>query len=276
VISLVAIAAYYKSRKRLLVVAAVLVIAIAPMFSWLHSTMRYVSFAAPLGTSRWQLIPAVIDGIMHHDTVVNSAIGGNFMEAWAIRAEGPRNGTVLFRLHDQGDAASYKPILGALLLPIPRMFWPDKPAAGSTDSTNLGSAMYRVEQGKPNASFYDMGPVLASAHSYWEGGWMWLCGAALISGFMWETLLSWAERARQTSIDIVVLAFSAALPIDGFFGGLNPVFAYVRVVWITLIPLSAAILLLHRLRTGGSALAAGSRRRVWAVPSTVSTARAKA
>lgn len=246
VVSLVAIGGYYGGRKRLLLAAGALTLFLIPLFPWLHSTMRYASIDAPLGTSRIEMIPFLLRGITDPSTIANGADAVGFLESWAIRAEGARNSTALYALYDGGEAASYMPILGAAVLPIPRMWWNAKPVAGSTDTTNLGAAIYRVQQSKPNSAFYDMGPILASAHAYWEGGWIWLTAAPLLSAWMWRLLLAWAYRARRQSVDIIVLTFTTALPIDGFFGGINPVFTYVRILWITLLPLGLAILAIRK------------------------------
>ena len=248
VVSMVAAAGYYAGQKRLLLAAAVLTLFLIPLFPWLHSTMRYASIDAPLGTSRIEMIPFLVRGITNPETIASGADASGFFESWAVRAEGPRNSIALYALHDSGDAASYKPILGAIVLPAPRLWWPDKPVAGSTDATNLGSAIYRVQQSKPNSAFYDMGPILASAHAYWEGGWVWLIGAPLASGLMWRWLVGWAEKAQRRSVDVIILTFTAALPIDGFFGAINPVFAYVRLLWITLLPLGLAMLVAGKYR----------------------------
>lgn len=230
--------AFFKARNRALFTAGVLMLACAPLFSWLHTTMRYTTMEAPVGTTNWQMIPRLVEGMFQHsEQTYNRAVGSTFLEQWAIRAEGPRNATVLDQLYDQGDAGSFKPMMGAILFPIPRIFWFDKPAAGSTDSTNIGSAIYLVERGKPNASFYDMGAVLASAHAYWEGGWPWLILAGLLTGRVWNWLFAWAERTQSDLVAIILLTFTTALPVDGFFSSLTPLWAYLRLVWITVIPL---------------------------------------
>ncbi len=241
-VSMIAIGGFYAGRKRLLLGAGALTLFIVPLFPWLHSTMRYASIDAPLGTSRIDMIPFLLRGIASPGAIAGGADGPGFLESWALRAEGARNSVSLYALFDQGEAASYRPILGAAVLPVPRMWWNSKPVAGSTDTTNLGAAIYRVQQSKPNSAFYDMGPILASAHAYWEGGWIWLTAAPLLSACLWRWLFAWARRARRRSVDIVVLTFTTALPIDGFFGGINPVFAYVRILWITLLPLGLAVL----------------------------------
>jgi hypothetical protein len=246
VVSVIAIGGYYGDRKRLLLCAGALTLFVVPLFPWLHSTMRYASIGAPLGTSRIDMIPFLLRGITDPNTISSGADAVGFLESWAVRAEGARNSTALYALYDSGEAASYRPILGAAVLPVPRMWWAAKPVAGSTDATNLGAAIYRVQQSKPNSVFYEMGPILASAHAYWEGGWIWLVGAPLLSAWMWRWLFAWSQRARRRSVDIIVLTFTTALPIDGFFGGINPVFAYVRILWITLLPLGLAVLAVRK------------------------------
>jgi hypothetical protein len=246
VVSMIAIGGCYAGRKRLLFSAGALTLFLVPLFPWLHSTMRYASIGAPMGTSRIEMVPFLLSGITDPDTIASGAGAGDFLESWATRAEGARNSVSLYALHDRGEAASYLPILGAAVLPVPRMWWNSKPVAGSTDTTNLGAAIYRVQQGKPNGAFYDMGPILASAHAYWEGGWTWLIAAPLLSAWMWGWLFAWADRARRRSVDIIVLTFTAALPIDGFFGAINPVFTYLRLLWITLLPLGLTVIALRK------------------------------
>ncbi|HYL72965.1 MAG TPA: hypothetical protein VEU96_02115 [Bryobacteraceae bacterium] len=237
---------YYAHRKRAIAVCVLLSTVLVPLFPWLHSTMRYTSFGAPTGTSRIELVPEMfrmtLAAVMGGET---SAQSGGFALSWAQRAEGPRNSATMYELYDAGGPALYKPILGAIVLPIPRALWLTKPAAGSTDSTNLGAAIYRVQQKR--TAYYDMGPVLASAHAYWEGGWTWLVIAGVASGYMWNRLLLWAERTSSRWLDIIVLTMVTALPVDGFFSALNPVFAYLRVFWITIIPLWIIARVFHRL-----------------------------
>ncbi len=236
VVSAVAIAGYFKSRKRLLIIASGAVLVFAPLSSWMHTNMRYVTLAAAAGTTNWQMIPLMLQGALSHKSLESASVGSNFLETWAIRAIGPLDSIYLYRLYDEGRGASYKPILGTLVYPIPHAVWPDKLIAGSTDNSIVGMAIYRVQALKPGADFIEMGPILASAHAYWEGGWAFLCLAAVFTGWFWNRLLVWAERAQSDSINIVVLVFTAAMPIDGFFDMLNPVFTYVRLFWITLLP----------------------------------------
>ena len=250
VICLICACGYYAHRKRAIVVCLLLSALLVPLFPWLHSTMRYASYGAPTGSSRIELVPQMLhmalDAVMNGGDMPEQSSG--FAEAWAQRAEGPRNSVTMYELYDAGDAALYKPILGAIVLPIPRAWWFTKPVAGSTDDTNLGAAIYRVQHKK--TAFYDMGPVLASAHAYWEGGWLWLVIAACVSGYMWNLLLVWAERSRSRYLDIIVLTMVTALPVDGFFSALNPLFAYVRVCWITIIPLWIVGRVAHRVFQG--------------------------
>ncbi len=120
VVSLIAIGGLYENRKRILVTAGVLTLFLVPLFPWLHSTMRYASLAAPVGTSRIDMIPFLIGGITDPSTI--TAAGdeeSSFVDSWAIRAEGPRNSTTLYALYDQGEGASYRPILGSIVLLCP-------------------------------------------------------------------------------------------------------------------------------------------------------------
>jgi hypothetical protein len=126
--------------------------------------------------------------------------------------------------------------MNAFLMPIPRVFWPDKPVGGSTDSTNFGAAIYRVQQLKPDTGPTDMGPLLASSHAYWEGGTAFVLVAGLLTGLFWISLLRWTEVNPAMYKHIVVLCFMAALPIDGFFTALNPLYTFI-LIFYRIIPL---------------------------------------
>ena len=254
VLCLVAAAGYYTSLKRVLwkgalVCTALAAVVLVPMFPWLHSTMRYLSYSAGAGTSRYELIPLLMSNFTRAASSGDVRSGlDELIESWALRAEGPRNSYTMYQLSDSNESAGYMPILGAVVLPVPRVWWVGKPVAGSTDATNLGAAIYRVQQKR--SAFYEMGPVLASAHAYWEGGWGWIFFAGIASGWMWGCLFLWAKRANRRSIDIMVLTMVAALPIDGFFSALNPVYTYVRFVWLVIIPISLLMTILHMIPRG--------------------------
>jgi hypothetical protein len=52
--------------------------------------------------------------------------------------------TGLIKATLRGDSAGIMPLLSALLSPIPRFIWRDKPAPGSSDGTNAGVAVFVV------------------------------------------------------------------------------------------------------------------------------------
>jgi len=236
VVCVVAGAVVYE-HGRVLRSSIVFTLVLVPISPWLHDGMRYLSYSAPPGTRRIDMIPTLIRGLTQ-DALKPGMPASELGSSIASRAQGPVNSTTLYRLHDTETPAGIGPIIGAIVLPIPRGIWPEKPVAGSTDSTNVGAAIYRVQRAKVSSRINDMGPVLASAHAYWEGGWFWLLVAGGATGAFWRFMLLWAwhRRDRQFSA-IVVLSLLPALPVDGLLGAFNPVYTFVRLVWVTIVPM---------------------------------------
>jgi hypothetical protein len=175
----------------------------------------------------------------------------SFVHNMARRAQGPRNSVVLTRLHDSGLGASYKPLLSALYTPIPRLLWPGKSPAGSTDGTNYGAAIFLVRRLGYGAPIFNMGPVLASSHAYWEGGWFWLVGCAVLTGAVWYYILWWCRRRLPDDFGTTLaITFSAALPIDGLFTMLSPLYALIALFWSAIVPVLLIRWALRRVMAG--------------------------
>jgi hypothetical protein len=134
-------------------------------------------------------------------------------------------------------------------MPIPGNVWPGKPIGGSVDNTNLGSAIYLVQRMKVGMGPQTMGPLLASAHAYWEGGWLWLMVAGYLTGLFWNLLLRWREEDRSPVNTIVVFCFMVALPIDGLLSMLNPVYTFILIFWNAVVPLAILKFIFRRLIT---------------------------
>lgn len=233
IIELAVACAFLRNAKRMLLMGILCTIAVAPLMSWVHHVMRYeTAAAAAAGVSRGEMLLIALRQVQDLGlTGMTNVESNSFLQSWADRAEGPRNSTGLVSLYDEGQGAGFKPIVNAFLMPIPRIWWPDKPVGGSTNSTNLGAAIYRVQQLKPNTAPTDMGPLLASAHAYWELGYGWILIAGLLTGFFWRMVLAWAATTKGIIGEIVVLSFMAALPIDGLFTALNPIYTFILIAY---------------------------------------------
>lgn len=227
------------NRRRFVYALIIIVMLSIPLMPWVQQIMRYeTATASKSGISRIEMLPNVFRMISEYirgDVILPT--NRSFMESWVLRAQGARNSIVLYKLYDQDQSAGVHPLFGAMIMPIPRAIFPDKPVAGSTDSTNLGAAIFRVQQAKPYSSYQDMGPLTASAHAYWEGGLLWVVLSGFITGFFWSSILKWAEKSSSVRGIIIVFGFMAALPIDGFFSMLNPLYTYVRIIWTLIIPI---------------------------------------
>lgn len=164
-------------------------------------------------------------------------MGDELLYAMAWRAQGPRNSVVLYQQFNSGADAGFTTYLGSIFFPIPRLVWPRKPGAGSTDGTLSSSAIYLVME---LAYGYEagacMGPSLASAHAYWEGGWGWLIAAGFITGLLWNIIFKLCRRLPEAMAAVVVFAFAAALLIDGMLTMLHPLYAVIIAWWQWVLP----------------------------------------
>ena len=64
--------------------------------------------------------------------------------------------------------------------------------------------------------------------------------AGALTGLFWGKLIAVAHSTRDIEV-AVVMAFLAALPIDGMFSALNPLYTFVLVGWKTAVPMFAII-----------------------------------
>ena len=217
------------------VAAAIVLAIVAPYSAFLGGQYRAILYSGTEEKTRLQELKRLWYSVSGQDPETGSE--GGFLLNLAERAQGPRNCVVLMRLHDAGQGASYKPLLSALYTPIPRLFWPGKRPAGSTDDTNYGSAIFLVRRLGYGAPIYNMGSILASGHAYWEGGWIWLCGCAILTGLAWCCILSWCQRKLPNDLGTTLaITFCAALPIDGLFTMLNPLYALIAILWSAILP----------------------------------------
>ena len=241
VIYLIISAGAIAKNKRAIIVGVITIASIIPFFSVLHSVMRWNTWSSTEGTRNIDMLPTLWKVVSRKSGTKIKRGGDSFLDAWAVRAEGPRNSVGLYNQYDRGNGAGIHPIVGAMVMPIPGNVWPGKPIGGSIDRTNLGAAIYLVQKLKPGRGPQEMGPILASAHAYWEGGWLWLVIAGYLTGLFWNLLLSWGETGSSVFKTIIVLCFMVALPIDGLLSMLNPVYTFILMFWKAVVPL----LLLH-------------------------------
>jgi hypothetical protein len=229
-----ALAALFGKRKALVVMAASFV-ALAPLLAPLGDGAYRFSLNASLSRlPQTQVVPILLD---HLSSRASASSLLQSLDSLMDRAMGPRNSVTLFQLYDEGAGASYRPILSALVFPIPRSLWNGKPPAGSSDETPYGAAMYRVMTRGHGSPYYNMGPFLASAHAYWEGGWPWLVLAALASGLIWRIILRWCYAQSLAFGALIAMAFASSLLIDGFYTAFVPTYSLLRAFWQSCLPL---------------------------------------
>ncbi|MBU1863053.1 MAG: hypothetical protein KKH94_05240 [Candidatus Omnitrophica bacterium] len=223
------------NRRKAIYASLVIVFLVAPLSTFLSGDFRSIYFDRQGRGRNLDLVAETMTYMRSKDTYESSqkSFWGNF----AKRAQGPRNSVVLYRLFDSGQSAGIKAIEGAVVLPIPRMIWPEKRPAGSFNLSKYGCAMYLVRGIGYGAPIYNMGPYLASAHAYWEGGWLWVVVAGFLTGIFWNYLIKWGNSAGVLGI-IVTFTFSGALLIDGLPTMLTPLYAILSFFWSAILPMT--------------------------------------
>lgn len=235
-----------KKNRNLIVVVGILSILAISMFNFLRSEMRVeiyrnLQYASPIDKLKF-MGQSLIDGMLGKKERVGYSF--KLLEDLADRAQDGRNSVFLYKLYNQGCGAGAKPLLSALYFPIPRIIWPEKRPPGSMGKTNYESAMHLVQIGR-GAPYYEMGPFLASAHAYWEGGWLWLIFAGFITGVFWKVILDWAD-AKNKFVDMVVaLTFASALMTNGTVTCLHPLYAFFPTFISKVIPILAISTILN-------------------------------
>ena len=234
IVSLVVIVGYLLNRKKVIYVSVGAVLLVLPLFVFLGGGFRSISYSELEGASRVEALSRLFEAVKTGE--IKDPESESFVAALARRAQGPRNSIILHELYDTGQSAGFKPLFSAFFVPIPRVFWPTKRPPGSTDETSYGAAIYLAVRLTYGAPIYAMGPILSSAHAYWEWGWLGVVLSGVITGLFWNVLLTLCERSARPLHLIVVLSFSAALLIDGFLTALMPLYAIVTIFWSAVFP----------------------------------------
>ncbi len=223
-------------RKKALVAVGICILAVLPLFAALGDERYRFALNARLGgggLSQKSVLPLLLDHLSSTVALAPRPV----VEALMNRAMGPRNSVALFQFYDHGEGASYRAVLSSICFPIPRVFWEGKPPSGSADETPYGGAMYRVMAYSHGSQYYVMGPFLASAHAYWEGGWPWLLLTALATGAIWRLILRCCSAQPLSFGALFALVFAGAFLLDGLYTAFAPTYALIRAFWLYGVPL---------------------------------------
>lgn len=233
VASFIAIAGYLNSKRKYLFISVLLIVIILPLFSFLGGQYRGMAAESLMSGGRpLDLIKIILEEIKDKSIVAEQNMP--FLDSFAQRAQGPRNSVVLYKLFEKGTGANPSVYLGSALFPVPRYFWPEKPIPGSLDDNPENSAIYKVVDIGYNLPY--MGSLLASAHAYWEGGWIAVILYGFLTGLLWFWIFVFCSKLPEHLAWIIALSFLASLLIDGFLTALYPLYTYILIAWKYVIP----------------------------------------
>jgi hypothetical protein len=245
VLSLLVVGAFIYNRRRILLATALFAALLVPISQFLGGSWRSVTLTDLGGQSQIVALGRLYQAIKAGET--NSDGDRPFLTMLARRAQGPRNSALLYMWYDEGNGAGWAPLSSSLMALVPRFVWPGKGVGGSTDSTPYGAATFMVRRIGYNAPMYNMGPILASAHAYWEGGYVWVIVAAISTGVMWVVIIN-VLSSRSVEVQLLyALLMSGSLLIDGFFTALFPIYSYILMFYNTIAGLVIGQWLIGRL-----------------------------
>lgn len=230
-ISLLVVMGIYHGRKKLIAISLAFSVLLIPVFAVLGGAD--IRDAGSSGASQLEIIGKLYESGKASVTDYGE-LGDVFLFSYAWRAQGVRNSATLYQNHDHGGGG-FSSYLGAIFVPVPRMIWERKPMIGSQDHTELQSAMYKVMDlayGAPD----QMGPMLASAHAYWEGGWIWLICAGLLTGLLWNVIFRFSATLPPSLAAVVIFTFAAAHMVDGLLTMMIPLYAAINAMWLSILP----------------------------------------
>jgi hypothetical protein len=247
VISVLFVGAVLRGQRRGAALTAVLAAVAAPLvFALGPETRAAIIAVTSAGFSRSDIVRMVLEFSREGVSAISETGPADQL---AMRAQGPRNAVALYRLHDEVGAPGPRVYLGSVLFPIPRRLWTQKLAPGSPTPDFYDAATYQSKT-LSSGPEGEMGPVLASAHAYWEGGWMAVAFAGLLTGLFWGALLRWSGSLPPALAAVVVLAFAGSFLVDGFLTAFCPLWTYVLTAWRWIIPvfgIYGAVLLAGRI-----------------------------
>lgn len=231
-VSLLLVAGIFNRQKKVIALCLFISVLLLPIFAVLGDKDTRGAMAS--SSSQSEIYSLVLEAGIKNISNTSDMVDA-FLESFSWRAQGVRNSVTLYKDYEYGGGG-FNTYSGAFLAFVPREIWPDKPMLGSLDHTEFESAMYKVMllgHGEPGT----MGPFLASAHAYWEGGWIWLVIAGLITGLFWNVIFRCCSRLPDVIAAVVIFTFGAALLIDGLLTMLAPLYSFIIRFWLSLLPL---------------------------------------
>lgn len=234
VASLVIIMGFIYNQKKIIYFSIISLLFFLPFFSFLGNFKNFAATSIISGGKSIDLIKIIIDERSSVTELGQSKGNSSFFNSFAERAQGPRNSIVLYNSYDKENGPNFSIYLGSFFFPIPRFFWPNKPIPGSVNEDEANSAVFKVMDNGHDLPY--MGPILASAHAYWEGGYMAVLLYGFVTGVLWVSIFLLCSKLPYNLSMIIVLSFSAALLIDGFITIFSPLYAYILIFWKWVFP----------------------------------------
>jgi len=230
---LVMFVSYVKTNKINFRFIIPLLIVLIPVFSFLGGSFRDSitrGFLVEAGMN--ERLEIIASNMFSSDKTV-SKYEETFSESVYSRLEATRNSVSLIETFNKGEGVGLKPLISSVTALVPQQITGVKNYAASSTDNAYGTAMHVVRE--KTYGYTDMGPFLASAHEYWEGGPLYLIISAFLLGIIWRKVTKWCVRRGYDTISLIVLL----LLLDAHHGEMSILFPFslgVRLLYFQILP----------------------------------------
>lgn len=236
-----------KKRKKPILIMLILLISFIPLNNILLTKIRPIS--EEIAKEGGVTANAVLNIVSTIFTSVNEnkEESPSIFESLCERAQGPRNSVALVKQYDHGLNQNLSIYKGAFFVFVPR-FIMDRPVYGSSTDSFEDAGIFKVMQLNYDTTFINMGPLLASAHAYWEGGYGGVVLIALLTSLTWILLLRFIYKLPPYLGLVFGLLGCCALLIDGFITIFYPLYSFIGIFWKSLFPLYLLYLIYFKIK----------------------------
>lgn len=168
----------YNGQWRSAAVSVLIVVVVGALASSGIRAYRVHSFEYR-GLSDWQKLNLMTEAVLPAEGRPKS----DFLASTILRLDTVQSGGILAQeTQETGEYAFFKPYAGAILAPVPRLIWGDKPVPLSINDSVLGTPWYLVASLR-GAPWNSVG-VSASGTGFWQFWWPGVALTGIVSGLI--------------------------------------------------------------------------------------------
>lgn len=235
-IMLILFVSYIKKRSLNFRFIIPLIIILIPIFSFLGGEFRQdISYGQLIQSDTFERIGIITNKLLHPTPKIKvNTKKDDIFNSLYIRLEATRNSFSLVNLFDEGKGVNFRPTISSIRAFVPQQVTGIRNFPASSTNNAYGTAMHVVREKTYGTS--EMGPYLASAHEYWEGGIVYLVFSAILLGLIWRLLSKWSIKRGYDTLSLIIL-LSLLDAHHGEMSVLAPLALIIRLFWYQILPI---------------------------------------